>query len=81
MLAGIFNRFGEPVHGKRIFSANIDHTARCAHGIGAEDHTFKEHVRVGFDFVAVHVGSGVAFVRIADDVPFAWIVEQRLPHN
>ena len=36
--------------------------------ICADDHAFQQGVRIAFDFVAVHVRAGIAFVRIADDV-------------
>ena len=42
--------------------------SRGAHHVAADDHAFEQRVRIAFDLVAVHVGAGIAFVRIADDV-------------
>ena len=58
----------EAAHGQRIFGADVDDSFCGAHHVCADDHAFEQGVRVAFDLVAVHVGAGVAFVGVADDV-------------
>ncbi len=42
--------------------------SRCAGHVAADDHSFQQRVRIAFNLVAIHVGAGIAFVGIADDV-------------
>ena len=58
----------QPVHGQRILGAHVDDALGGAHHVAADDHAFEQRVRIAFDFVAVHVGAGVALVGVADDV-------------
>ena len=58
----------QAVHGQRIFGAHVNDAFGRAHHVAADDHAFEQAVRIAFDLVAVHVGAGVAFVGIADDV-------------
>ena len=67
-LPGLLDGPGEAVHGQRVLGANVDNALRGAHHVGADDHAFEQRMRVALDFVAVHVGARVAFIRVTDDV-------------
>ena len=56
------------LHRQGVFEPAVDVTFRGADGIGGNDHAFDHLMRVAFHDRAVHVGSGVPFVGIADDV-------------
>ena len=58
----------QAVHRQRILGAHIDDSLGCAHHVGADDHSFQQRVRIALNFVAIHVGAGIAFIGIADDV-------------
>ncbi len=68
VFAGLLDGAGEAAHGQRILGAHVDDAFGRAHDVGADDHAFKQRVRIAFDLVAVHVRAGVALVGIADDV-------------
>src|SRR5579872_1830390 len=68
VLAGLLDGTVETMHRQRILGAHIDDSFGCAHHVAADDHAFKQRVRIALDLVAVHIGAGIAFVRVTDDV-------------
>ena len=54
--------------GQRILRADINDALGGAHDVAADDHAFEQRVGIAFNFVAIHVRAGIAFIRIADDV-------------
>ena len=68
VLARLLDGARQAVHRQRIFGAHVDDALGGAHHVAADDHAFQQRVRIALDLVAVHVGAGIAFVGIADDV-------------
>ena len=65
---------------QRVLRAHVDNTFGGARHISADDHAFQQGVRVAFNLVAVHVGAGVPFIRVADEVlPVARGLAQEFP--
>ena len=76
----LFDGAIQAMHRQRILGAHIDDSFGRAHHVTADDHSFQQRVRVAFNFVAIHVGAGVAFVCIADDVLlFCFCLGQEFP--
>lgn len=65
-LARLVDGAGEAVDGERILGAHIDDALGGAGDIAANQHAFEQRVGIAFDFIAVHVGAGIAFVGVAD---------------
>ena len=68
VLGGLLDGACHPMHGQRVLGADVDDTFTGAGDVGADDHAFQQGLRVALDLVAVHVGAGIALVRVADDV-------------
>ena len=68
VFAGLLDGAVQAMHRQRIFGANVDDSFGRAHHVTADDHAFQQRVRIALDLVAVHVGAGIAFIGIADDV-------------
>ena len=51
-----------------IFGPDIEISMGRAHGVGGDGHPLDDGMRVRFEYAAVHVGPGVPFVAIADEV-------------
>ena len=68
VLAGLFDGTIQAMYRQRILGAHIDDALGRAHHVAADDHAFQQGMRIALDLVAVHVGAGIAFVGIADDV-------------
>ena len=67
--ARLGDRLVEAVDRQRIFGTHVDHAFGRPHRISPEGHALDEHMRIRLDLVAVHIGAGVALVRVADDRP------------
>src|SRR5579872_5404330 len=68
VLAGLFDGSVETMHRQRILGAHVDDSFGCAHHVPTDDHALEQGVRVALDLVPVHIGAGIAFVGVADDV-------------
>ena len=68
VFAGLFDGTVQVMHGQRVLGADINDALGGTHDVAADDHAFEQGVRIAFNLIAVHVGAGVAFVRVADDV-------------
>src|SRR5512133_3267369 len=53
---------------QRVLSADVDDPARRPRDKSTNDHAFDHGMRVALDLIAVHVRTGIALVRIADDI-------------
>ena len=63
-----------------VLVADVDITAPGADGVGADEHALQDRVRVALEDAAIHVGSRIAFVGVADDKPLVtWCVPAALP--
>ena len=67
-LFGLGDGVFEDFDGQRILVADVDESFAGADGVGADEHAFEDGVRIAFQHRAVHVGAGLAFVGVADDV-------------
>ena len=54
---------------QRILGPDIDDPLVGADGVGADDHAFENRMGIALQNGSVHVGAGIPFVGIADDVP------------
>ena len=66
--AGLLDRALEAQHGERVLGADVEDALRRAGHVPGDHHPLEQRVRVALDLVAVHVGAGVALVRVADEV-------------
>ena len=66
--AGLLDRVLEPEHGEGVLGAHVEDALRRAGDVAGDRHALEERVGVALDLVAVHVGAGVALVRVADEV-------------
>ena len=62
------DRIAQPLDRKRIFRTHIDNHLGSPNRIGGDQHAFNQVVRVAFDHCAIHKGTGVALIRIANEV-------------
>ncbi len=70
----------EGFDGQGIFGAAVHITLLGANGVGGDGHTFDDGMGVAFQHAAVHEGTRVAFVGVADDVfHFAGVLAGELP--
>ena len=67
-LAGLLHRARDVAHRQRVFVADIDVALAGADRVGADDHPFEDQVGISLQEAAVHVGAGIALVRVADDI-------------
>ena len=58
----------EMLDGNRILFAHIDVTVFAAHGIGTDEHSLYDGMRVAFQNGAIHECTGIAFVCVADRI-------------
>ena len=65
---GLVDGPGEAFNRQWIFRPNIKNSLACSDGIGRDGHSFQHAVWITFHDAAVHKGSGVAFIAIANDV-------------
>ena len=66
--AGLLDRPLQAQDGERVLGADVEDALRRAGHVAGDRHPLDERVRVALDLVAVHVGAGVALVRVADEV-------------
>ena len=77
---GLRDGFLKPVNRQRVLGANVDDPVRGAHQKAADDHSFEQRMRIALDLIAVHVGAGVALIRVADnELPPGPGLAQELP--
>ena len=68
IFTGLLDGAAQAVHSQRIFGAYVHDPFIRAHHVAADNHALQQRMRIALDLVPVHVGAGVAFVRVADDV-------------
>jgi hypothetical protein len=66
--AGLFDGQGDILDSQGILVAHIDVAMGGADGIGTDDHPLQNGVGIALKKAAVHIGTRVAFVGVADDV-------------
>ena len=54
---------------QRVFEPAVDVAFRGTDGVGGNDHAFDHLMGIAFHDRAVHVGAGVPFIGVADDIP------------
>ena len=54
--------------GEWIFGPAVDVAFIRAHGIGADEHSFDDPVGIAFQHTAIHEGTWVTLIRIADHI-------------
>jgi hypothetical protein len=64
----VYDGFLHSAHGERILGADVEVAAGGANRVGRDDQALEHAVRIAFQHAAIHVGAGVAFVAVADDV-------------
>jgi len=62
------NRLGQMRYGERIFVPDVDVALVRADRVSADDHAFDHTVGIAFHEAAVHVGAGIAFIAVGDDI-------------
>ena len=68
VLAGLLDGVLQALDGERVLGAHVDVALVGADRIGADRHALDHRVRVAFEHGAVHEGTGVALVGVAEDV-------------
>ena len=68
MFLRLADRIAQPLDRKRIFRTHIDNHLGSPNRIGGDQHAFNQVVRVAFDHRAIHKRTGVALIRIANEV-------------
>ena len=68
VLSGLIDRDLQARHGDRILRTDIDVALGRADGVARDGHRLDDAVRVAFQHGAVHERTGIALVRVADDV-------------
>ena len=58
----------ESLHGQGVLGPHVDDPLLGAGGIGGDEHPLDEGVGVALHLVAVHVGAGVPFIGVADQI-------------
>ncbi len=67
-------------HGDRVLGPHVDEALGGLDGVGGDDHSFEDAVRVALEKGAVHERSRVAFVGVADQVAVVpWVLLADLP--
>ncbi len=66
-VAGLLEGNVQTLDSQRILGTAINHAAGCFNGIGTNDHSFDDTVRISFQNRSVHKGTGIAFICVADD--------------
>ena len=66
-----------------VFVADINNPGGCPGSIGTYNHPFDHAVWVSFQETPVHIGAGVAFIGIADNIfpGLAWLSGQHFPFD
>jgi hypothetical protein len=77
-LLGLPNRRFQPLDRQGIFRAHVDESLARADRVSRHRHAFKNAMWIAFQDAAVHVGSGIPLVAIADDV---FLIGDRLGHR
>ncbi len=67
-LAALGDGQREPLDCQRVLRPAVDVALVRAYCPGANDHSFDDRVRIAFQHAPVHEGSGVALVRVAQEV-------------
>ena len=62
--------FAHATHGQRVLSANVNVALIGADGTRGDHQALKHAVRIAFHHAAVHEGSGIALVTVADHILF-----------
>ena len=65
---GLGNRGPCVLDGQGVFLANVDVTSLSADRPGADQHALDHKMRVSLEDAPVHVGPGISFVGVTDDV-------------
>ena len=78
---GLVQRLAQPLHGEGVFGPHVDDALRRSHRVRADDYPLDQHMGIGLDFVAVHVGAGIAFVGVAYRVCLALAGEDIVAHD
>jgi len=81
--AGLIQREGQVLDGQRILGADVDDSLRGPGGVGADQHSLDDAVRVSFQDAAVHVRARIAFVGVTDDdlAAAAWLPGEHFPFH
>src|ERR1017187_1786468 len=66
------------MHGEWVLGSYINDSFTRAHNVTADDHALQQRVWIALDLVPIHVGAGIAFIGIANDV---FVVGFRLGHE
>ena len=61
--------------------AHINVSVMGPHGNGADDHPFQNAVGVSFQQAPVHVGPGIPFIGIANNVSIPFVPGARRPFD
>ncbi len=64
---GDFDGAVQTMNRQWIFGPYIDDALSGPHHVSADYHALQQGMRITLDLVAIHVGAGIAFIRIADD--------------
>ena len=65
---GARDGLAQTLHRQRVFGANVDVGVFGADGVGGDHHAFQQLVRIALDQRAIHEGTRVTFVGVADQV-------------
>ena len=68
VLASLGHRAFEAHDRDGVLGPHVDDAVAGTGGVARDEHALEQRVGVGLDLVAVHVGAGVALVRVADEV-------------
>ena len=68
VLLHLLHSCGQSLDSQRVFGTDVDETLGGADGVGADEHTLEDGVRVTFEDGSVHESTGVTLVGVADDV-------------
>ena len=66
VVSGLREGHFQPMDGERIFGADIDDALLGAGDVAADRHALDQRMGIAFEFVAIHIGAGVAFIGVAD---------------
>src|ERR1035438_9922256 len=64
----LFDTHAQTANCERILRPDVDNALSRTHRVSANDHPLQQRMGIAFDFIAVHIGAGIALVGVADEI-------------